>query len=493
MKFEVGKSLSQSKAAEGLVLPFWQGKAKAEPAAKFATLEKQVQASIEAGDFKGKKGEVSILYVDSRKEKRVLLLGLGKKEKASAEEMRRAYGKLGQQAIKLKAGSLNLLLPAVKEMDASSVAHSAAEGLLLVNYAFDAHKKHSIKEEPSFLLKSACFIGASQEALAQVKEAAQVAEGVYIARDLINTNADDANPQYLAKVARSWGRKFPKVKTTVFDRARIEKEKMGLLLAVNRGADNDPAFITMEYKGNPRAKDCTVVIGKGVTYDTGGLNLKPTGYIEEMKCDMGGAAVAFGTLYAAAKLGLKKNLTVVVAATENAIGSKAYKPGDVYDSYLGKTVEISNTDAEGRLTLADALAYTCKKLKPSRIIDLATLTGAMVVALGEESTGMMSNDDALSEGLSASGLSTFERVWRLPLFKEYKDELKSDVADLKNCGSRAASAITAGLFLQEFVGDVPWAHLDIAGTAYLSKPRRYHPKYGTGIGVRLLIDFLNSL
>ncbi|MCB1135296.1 MAG: leucyl aminopeptidase, partial [Chlamydiia bacterium] len=255
---------------------------------------------------------------------------------------------------------------------------------------------------------------------------------------------------------------------------------------------NEPAFIIMQHKGDPRSKDHTVIVGKGVTYDTGGLNLKPTGSMEDMKCDMSGAAVAFGTLYAAAKLGLKKNLSVVVAATENSIGSRSYKPGDVYSSYLGKTVEIGNTDAEGRLTLADALAYANKNLHPTRMIDLATLTGAMLIALGEEASGLMSNDDTLAEQLKQAGERTFERVWRLPLFDEYKDQLKSEIADISNIGGRHAGSITAGIFLKEFVGDTPWAHLDIAGTAYLSKARRYHPKNGTGIGVRLLIDYLEN-
>ncbi len=233
-------------------------------------------------------------------------------------------------------------------------------------------------------------------------------------------------------------------------------------------------------------------MGKGITYDTGGLSLKPTSGMQDMKCDMSGAATALGTIFAAAKIGLKKNVTAIVPSTENCIGSKSYKPGDVYIGYSGKTVEIDNTDAEGRLILADALAYASKKLKPSRIIDFATLTGAIIVALGEETTGMMSNNDELAAQLAKAGEATYERVWRLPLFEEYKQQIKSDVADLKNSGGRDASSITAALFLQEFIGDFPWAHLDIAGTAHLSKARRYHPKNGTGVGIRLMIEFLEN-
>lgn len=490
MKFESVKSLAQAKVADFLILPFWKGKKKAEPAAPLGAVGKEVAQPIDAGDFTGKEGETALVYPASRKEKRILLIGLGEEDKVKEEVLRRAFGAAGRATQKAKATTVNLLPPKVKGLKEGQVVHAVAEGLLLVNYAFERHKAETIKDEAAVLLKSARLIGVSAEALKEAERAMLIAEGVYVARDLINTNADEADPQHLAALAKSWGKTFAKVKTTVFDRKRIEKEKMDLLLAVGRGSHVDPAFIMMEYKGDPRSKEHTVLVGKGVTYDTGGLNLKPTGFMEDMKCDMSGAAVVFGTLYAAVKLGLKKNITVVVAATENAIGAHAYKPGDVYGSYQGKTVEIGNTDAEGRLTLADALAYSVKNLKPTRVINLATLTGAMVVALGEEVTGMMSNNDDLANQLYDSGQSTYERVWRLPLYEEYREQLKSDVADIKNCSGRDAGSITAGIFLQEFVGEIPWAHLDIAGTAYHSKPRRYHPKNGTGIGVRLLMDFL---
>lgn len=267
---------------------------------------------------------------------------------------------------------------------------------------------------------------------------------------------------------------------------------MGLLLAVNRGSDSDPAFIIIEYKGNPKSKEKTVLVGKGITYDTGGLNIKVSN-METMKGDMGGAAAVMGTIVAAASLDLKVNVTAVIPTTENSISSRSYKPGDIYKSYSGKTVEIGNTDAEGRLILADALAYAVDHLKPTRLIDLATLTGAMIIALGTETIGLFSNNDALADGLIRSGSDTYERVWRLPLHEEYRDQLKSDFADIRNIGGRAAGSITAAIFLQEFVGKTPWAHLDIAGTAYLEDgAKRYHPKYGTGSGVRLLIDFLEQ-
>ncbi len=215
--------------------------------------------------------------------------------------------------------------------------------------------------------------------------------------------------------------------------------------------------------------------------------------METMKCDMAGAASVLGTMRAAATLKLKVNLVGVIASTENAIGPNSYKPGDVYTSMSGKTVEISNTDAEGRLVLADALTYVQQTFSPTRMIDLATLTGGIVIALGEEATGLFSNNDKLAEALIESGEKTFERLWRFPLYPEYKEQLKSTIADIKNSGGRKASSITAAMFLEQFVKNVPWAHLDIAGTAYLSELKPYHPTYATGVGVRLLIEFLESL
>lgn len=354
------------------------------------------------------------------------------------------------------------------------------------------HKAHALKKGGAQLLEEVTFAEATKDAEKIIKESLTLSEAVYFARDLVNGNADMVTPQHLAAVAHGIAKGSKKVKTTVLTKKEIEKEKMGLLLAVNQGSHRDPAFIIVSYKGNPSSKDHTVLIGKGITYDTGGLNLKPTGSMETMRCDMGGAAAVLGTLKAIADLELKVNVTAVVPSTENSISATSYKPGDVYTSHSGKTVEIGNTDAEGRLVLADALSYTTKKLKPTRIIDFATLTGAMVITLGEVATGMMSNDDKLAESIACAGNATYERAWRLPLFEEYKKQLKSDVADIKNIGGKEAGSITAALFLQEFVGETPWAHLDIAGTAFLSQERFYNPKLATGVGVRLAVELLRS-
>jgi leucyl aminopeptidase len=248
----------------------------------------------------------------------------------------------------------------------------------------------------------------------------------------------------------------------------------------------------MEYKGDSHSKDHTVMVGKGITYDTGGLNIKSSG-MEAMKCDMSGAAACLGTILAACLLKLKINLTVVFPATENCVDANSFKPGDVYRSYSGKTVEMMNSDAEGRLILADALAYASQHLKPTRLIDFATLTGAIDIALGSEAAGMMCNQDELADALLRAGEITAERLWRMPLFDEYRDRLKSDIADLKSWNGRSAGSCVAASFLQAFVGkNIPWAHLDIASTAYLGEAKKYLPKYATGTGIRLMIEFLEQ-
>lgn len=490
MDFTQIASLDKRKTADLLVLPFFKGKDRAEAAFK-NKLQAQYEPPIEMGDFNGKESETLLIYPSKQEEKRWLLLGLGEAEKVSVESLRRSFSSVVKLCHKQKLSSVNIIVPAIEAFEDEGVVRGLVEGLLLTNYSFDALKGSVGKEEASPLLNKATLITPSKSVLNTANKYLTICEGVYFARDLVNGNADDITPQYLSKVALGLTKTLPSVKTTVFDKKQIEKEKMGLLLAVNRGAASEPAFIIVEYAGNPKSKDKTVIVGKGITFDSGGLNIKTSG-METMKGDMGGAATALATIYTAARLNLKTNITAVIPTTENAVGSKSYKPGDVYKSYLGKTVEIGNTDAEGRLILADALAYVVDKIKPTRIIDFATLTGAIIVALGNEPMGLFSNNDALSDSLIRAGSASYERVWRMPLCDEYKEKLKSDVADLKNVGGKGGGAITAALFLQEFVDSTPWAHLDIAGTAFLEEPKRYHGKGGTGSGVRLMIDFLEQ-
>ncbi len=486
MQLSSVENFHKRKEADLVVIPFWQTEKGVKLAGEKNPFESFYAHALKSGDFKGKEGEICALYPTKEKEDRLLLLGLGKEKECSSEVLRKAYAHVTKFCKNKKLKSLNLSFPDMKH----SAAESSLEGVLLANYAFDYLK--ASKEDPSVLLEKISLIGISAEEFTACKRREKIIEAVHFARDLVNGNADDVTPQMLSKTAKQLEKEFSSVKTTVFDKKRIEKEKLGLLLAVSQGSKVDPAFIIVEYKGKPGSSDKIAIVGKGVTYDTGGLNLKPTGSMETMKDDMSGAAAVLGTIKAIASLGLKVNVVGVIPSTENSIGPDSYKPGDVYKSYEGTTVEISNTDAEGRLVLADALAYVQKHYAPKRIIDLATLTGGIIIALGEEVSGLFSNDDKLAKDLIEAGQTTHERVWRLPVYPEYKEGLKSKIADIRNSADRKASSITGAMFLLHFIKDVPWAHLDIAGTAFLSSAKDYHPTNATGVGVRLLTEYLSS-
>jgi leucyl aminopeptidase len=479
MQLSSASSFSGRPSSDVVVLPFWQSK-KAEPACPMQEF-KSFYGSID--DFTGKEGETLFLYKKGGKESRIVLLGLGKKSEYTAETLRRSYAAALKACRKKKLKHLSVALPETE----GPAAYFVSEGLLLANYAFDM--KFS-KEEAQPLVQKICLVGIDTETLKECRDAQTVVSAVNYARDLINGNADDVTAQLLSKKAKELEKESKAIKTTILDKKALEKLGMGLLLAVNRGSTKDPAFILVKYTGNPRSKDLTALVGKGITYDTGGLNLKVSG-METMKDDMSGGAAVLGTIKAAAALGLKVNIVGVIASTDNAIGPNSYKPGDVYRSYSGKTVEITNTDAEGRLVLADAVSYVEDKLKPSRIIDLATLTGAIIVSLGEEASGLFSNDDELAQSLIRAGKHTYERLWQFPLYSEYKEGLKSPIADMRNSPpARKASSIMGALFIQEYIKKTPWAHLDIAGTAFLSGPKHYHTTNATGVGVRLLIAYL---
>ncbi len=490
MQFTRSGTLKARGTADILLVPFWNEGKQPEPAADLGPFLSLCHAPISTGDFTGKKDQVLCVYVQGQKEKRWLLVGLGKSGDVTLESLRRAYSAAVKACHKLKVTTANVLLPDV--LTPEDVVRASTEGMTLTNYTFEELKGEN--KEPKTLIKRTNLIGVTERQLVVAKECLVVTDAVFLARDLINRNADDTTPQYLGKIAQQIARAHrKKVTATVFNKKRIESEKMGLLLAVGRGGSCDPAFIILEYRGNPGSSDKTVLVGKGIVFDTGGLNIKPTGGMENMKCDMSGAAAVLSAVKAAAALDLQVNVTAVVPSCENGVDSLSFKPGDVYKSYSGKTVEIGNTDAEGRLILADALAYTCAKLKPTRIIDIATLTGAKVIALGEEAAGLMSNNDELAAAVFEAGQDTHERVWRLPLYEEYRSHLDSYIADISSTGGRSAGAITAAYFLKEFVGNTPWAHLDIAGSAFLEKELRYNPREATGFGVRLFVQLLKNL
>lgn len=494
MKFSQQSHLDKRKKGDVLVIPFWKGKKGVKSASSLGNnFQKFLNPVLSTRDFKGNEGEVLFQYIDDQVERRIVLLGLGEEERLSKESLRLTYGTVSKQLIQKRLQHLNVIIPEQDLLPDNQLIQAITEGLLLPNYHFYRHKQLDSEDQP-LLLESIQWIGKDKNALEISQEVALVIESVNYARDLVNGNADDVTPQHLIECAHDISKTHTSIKTKVLHKKDIEKEKMGLLLAVNRGSFRDPALIIMQYQGNPKSKDLTIVVGKGVTYDTGGLNLKPTGGMETMKSDMAGGAACFGAILSAAKLKLKVNLTVLIPTTENSIDANSFKPGDVYVSYTGKTVEMTNSDAEGRLILADALAYACKKYQPTRILDIATLTGAIDVALGPEASGIMSTNDELAQFLIQAGQSTYERLWRMPLFEEYKEVLKSDIADIKSWNGRSGSSNVAATFLRAFVDEsIPWAHLDIAGTAYLEKPKKYMAKYATGFGVRLIVEFLKLL
>lgn len=472
-------SLAKRKKADALILPFFAGKKPAFSSPK--ELSGLLAPVLKSGDFTGKKEEVICHYGKSSKEARVVLVGLGKEKELTEETLRRSYA-CAVNALKEKTATVNIVLPQSKNF---AVTPSVAEGVLLANYIFDATKSEKGKQITDFT-----FIGADENELERTHA---LCESVSFTRNLIFSNADTITPQFLGKMAEEIAKEYASVKTTVLGPKEIAKEKMGLLQAVSRGAGVDPAVILLEYRGAPKDKELTALVGKGVTFDTGGLNLKPTGGMETMRDDMSGGAAILGTMRALAELKLPVNVIAIIGATENAIGPHAYKPGDVYISHAGITVEIANTDAEGRLVLADMLSYVQEKYSPTMIIDIATLTGGAIIALGEEVSALMSNDKMLAKRLKAAGDATYERVWELPLHEEYAGLLKSKFADIKNSGVRKASAIQAATFLKKFIKKAKWAHLDIAGTAFPEALKPYHPIQATGVGVRLLISFFEQL
>lgn len=490
MKINAVKDISKRLTADCLIVPFFEGVIPI-TACDLDSIENDLREVIEIGDFKGKENQLSLLYMREGVEKRVLLLGLGKKELLTPEKLRNSLAEAIKKCHSLKLSKLNLLFPIRCKLN--NLYLNVLEGIYLTNYSFNRLRKESLKDEESTLIQKLTLVGVEQDSQL-INKVDVLSTATHMARDLVNNNADDETPEKLAEVAKDLEKISSNVKVTIFDKKRIIKEKMGLLLAVNRGSFRDPTFIIIEYIGDKNSKDKTVLIGKGITYDSGGLSLKPSENMYTMKSDMSGAAAVLGVIYASAHLKLKRNVTAVIPATENSIGSKSYKPGDVYISYSGKTVEVANTDAEGRLILADAISYVVEKIKPQRIIDIATLTGAITVALGSEIAGLFSSDEELIKQLKKSSENTGELLWHMPLYKEYKSKLKSDFADIKNVGDRSGGAITGALFIHEFVKeDIPWAHLDIAGPAFLEKPKGYYTSKGTGFGVRLLYDFLDNL
>ena len=443
-------------------------------------------------EFSGKINSTRLIHTLGKlPAERLLLVGLGKKGSLDNELLRRAAGNAVQALRSARVAAFATALHLAGGLEAALEA--VCEGTLLGSYTFDMYKTKD--RDDRFVFEGMTLLlpkGLSKkEAAAQVERTATLCQGVSLARDLVSHPGNVATTGYLAEAARKLAVRH-NLACEILEMDELERMGMNALVAVGKGSVEPPRLIVLEYRGAGENERPVVLVGKGITFDSGGISIKPGAGMEEMKTDMAGGAAVLGAMEAAAGLKLPVNLIVIVPTAENMPDGKAYKPGDVVTSLSGTTIEITNTDAEGRLVLCDALHYAQKKYKPTAMIDLATLTGACVVALGHEASGMMGNDQRLLNALKKAGESCGERVWELPLWDSYGEAMKSDIADLKNAGSRDGGSITAGWFLKQFVGTTRWAHLDIAGTAWGDKSRPCAPKGASGVGVRLLVEYLRG-
>jgi leucyl aminopeptidase len=446
-------------------------------------------------DFDGEALKNVVLYPEKARARRLAMIGLGEKKSADAETVRQMAAEGASMAVTRQAETVAFVIPDAG-LDPESTSQALVEGFILGSYRYTYYKttdEEKGKEIQRLVLhvsdaEKTCRLGAERGRI--------IAESVASARDLINLSPDEKTPTALARAAEKSAKKCG-FDAWVWDKVLIEEEKMGGLLAVNKGSLEPPTFTVLTWEPENAVNTRPVVlVGKGVVFDTGGLSLKPTkDSMDYMKSDMSGAAAVIGTFEAVARLDLPVHLIGLIPSTDNRPGGQAYVPGEVVRMHSGATVEVLNTDAEGRMILADALSYA-KTYKPELVIDIATLTGAAVISLGKDVAAVMTNEgegaQTRLELIEEAGLRSGDRVHRMPMYADFKRALKSDIADLKNVGGREASSITAAKFLEHFV-DYPWIHLDIAGTAFLHEAKSYRPRGGTGFGVRLLVEFLRMM
>lgn len=437
-----------------------------------------------------KYGEVTPIYTSSAiAAKSVLLIGLGKADQLTNDRLR-SLGAIGARAARKMSAKTAGFLIDQKQMLEKVGIQAFVEGIYLGLYEFNHYKtsKKSIQVDNVYLVFD--HHSDAVESRPIVRKAIVIAESVCFARDLVNHPSNFITPSRLADLAGEIARQSG-FELTILRADGIQNQGLEALWAVGKGSDEPPVLIVITYHGNPQSTEIIGLVGKGITFDSGGISLKPSDGMGEMKDDMGGAAAVLAAMKGIGQLKPKNNIIAVIPCAENMPSGRALKPGDVIQSLSGKTIEIISTDAEGRLILADAISYACK-LGATKLIDLATLTGACVVALGKVSSAIITNNDVWSKQILAAAELSGEKMWQLPAYDEYKDQIKSDIADLKNSGGRPAGAITAGLFLAEFTEGNPWVHIDIAGTVTSEKEHGYNAKGATGVGVRTLIQLADS-
>lgn len=513
MKFEVIDTAFENVSTDALLVFAFEGSKeknkKYTPLTSFIAvntiLNNQLKTVADAEKFCGKRGEYLTVHpITKFTATRVIILGLGKQEEFVADDLRRALGSFVTRMRK-KIDSFALSLPTEEEITHSveQMAQLVGEGALLGAYEFAKYKKPEKGERELATGIIVSSDGNQQQIKTGLRIAKLFAEATILARDLVNETPTIATPTYLARLAQDIAKSTPQISCKVLDRTQCEKLGMEAFLGIARaaGSDTPPKFIHLEYKPkNSKSKDSSAnseqgklaLVGKGITFDSGGINVKPGDHMSDMKMDMSGAALVLGVFSVIAEIQPDFPVIGLIAATPNLISSTSIVPGDVVKAMNGKTIEILNTDAEGRVTLADSLSYAVKE-GATKIIDFATLTGACLVALGPDISGLFSNNRSLAEEIKSAAFSAGEKVWELPLEKEYKSMNKSDVADIANIpNSRYGGTITAALFLEEFVDDKAWAHVDIAGPAFSTKASDIYQKGGTGHGVRTVLSMLTK-
>ena len=495
MKIFVQKGNLAEAKSQAIILTFFEGQKKLAGAALQIDQKCNglISELIKNRDFEAKLSQISVIYTkDLLPAKRITLLGLGKSTEVDLDKIRGAFAKVMQhlRSLNIKEAVTSIDWKMISETK-EKITQAVVEGALLGLYQYNPYKtvgRDDLKEMEQ--LNIICEGKDFNLLESEIKKTQMIIEAVYFARDLVSAPSNEMTPSIMAKKAQRIGKR-KNVVCKVLDKKRMKELGMNSLLGVASGSNEEPQFIILEYSGGKNNEAPILLIGKGLTFDSGGISIKPSEKMDEMKTDMSGGAAVMGAIMAALNLELPLNIVGLIPATENMPSGTAYKPGDILKSYSGITIEVINTDAEGRLILADALSYA-SKYKPAAIIDVATLTGACIVALGDDVIGMLGTNDKLKSEINKAAKATGELVWELPLWDSYSELIKSDIADYKNSGGRAAGTITAAAFLSKFVGDFPWVHLDIAGPAWTAKDRTYIPKGASGVAVRLLVEFLRN-
>ena len=483
--------------ADVLILPFFKDNLDIE---RFDFLSDstadQVKKVLDSQDFEAEKMSSSLVYTSEDSLSRVYLLGVGDKEDFNIRNWKNSIGSAIKNLQEKELSDISVCLPKklLQEFSARKASQETVAAIETANYAFDKYKDEEDKTKP---IESVTFVDEfktkqKENIVKGALEGQKVSIGVNLTRDLGNTSPSEMTPTMLADTAEKIGKETDVMEVGVMSQSEIEELGMGCFLGVAKGSDMAPKFIKMEYNGGGD-EDPTVIVGKGITFDSGGLSLKPSKHMTDMKYDMLGAGTALGVMQAIAKLGLGQNIVCLIASCENMPGSKAYRPDDVLEAMDGTTVEIGNTDAEGRLTMADALSYTKENYEPKEIIDFATLTGACMVALGKERSGLFSPSDNMADKFYDSAQKVGENLWRLPLGEEYTESMKGEVADLRNLSkSKFGGASTAAAFLQNFVETENWTHIDLSSSYYGDKGKPWARYGANGFGVQATIEYLRN-